>query len=84
MSGVVGGPFEKVAPHARTSPAFGRPVGVVINYSPDQAMQFDLTGKPIAIFDKAHRLGRAHFSIGGYLRPTMVLGSDTDDAGSFL
>ena len=34
-------------------PAFGRPVGVVVNYSPDRAIQFDLTGKPIAIFDKA-------------------------------
>jgi hypothetical protein len=65
-------------------PAFGKPVGVIINYSPYQAIQFDLTGKPIAIFDKAYRLGRARFSIGGYLRPTMVLGSDTDDAGSFL
>ena len=29
-------------------------------------------------------LYRARFSIGGYLRPTMVLESDTDDAGSFL
>ena len=46
-------------------PAFGKPMGVIINYSPDRAVRFDLTGKPIAIFDKAHRLGRASFSIGG-------------------
>ena len=40
-------------------------MGIIINDSPDRAIRFDLTGKPIAIFDKAHRLGRARFSIGG-------------------
>ena len=46
-------------------PAFGTPVGVIVNYSPDRAIRFDLTGRPIASFDRAHRLGRASFSIGG-------------------
>jgi hypothetical protein len=40
-------------------PAFGRPVGFVINYSPDKAVRFDLNGQPIAILDKAVRPGTA-------------------------
>jgi hypothetical protein len=34
-------------------PAFGKTVGFVINYSPDQAVRFDPNGQPIAILDKA-------------------------------
>jgi hypothetical protein len=40
-------------------PAFGRPVGFVINYSPDKAVRFDLNGQPIAILDEAVRPGTA-------------------------
>jgi hypothetical protein len=34
-------------------PAFGNPIGFVINYSPDKAVRFDRNGQPIAILDKA-------------------------------
>ena len=40
-------------------PAFGKPIGFVINYSPDKAVRFDSTGQPIAVLDKAVRPGTA-------------------------
>jgi hypothetical protein len=47
-------------------PAFGKPIGFVINYSPDRAVRFDLKGQPIAILDKAVRPGTAVlFLLGG-------------------
>ena len=47
-------------------PAFGKPIGFVINYSTDKAVRFDLNGQPIAILDKAVRPGTAVFlRLGG-------------------
>jgi hypothetical protein len=40
-------------------PAFGKPIGFVINYSPDKAVRFDRNGQPIATLDKAVRPGTA-------------------------
>jgi hypothetical protein len=40
-------------------PAFGKPIGFVINYSPDQAVRFDPNGQPVAILNKAVRPGTA-------------------------
>ena len=40
-------------------PAFGEPIGFVINYSPDKAVRFDSNGQPITILDKAVRPGTA-------------------------
>jgi len=45
-------------------PTFGKPVGVIVNYSPDRAVSFDLEGQPIEMMDRAYRLGEASFSIG--------------------
>ena len=45
-------------------PTFGRPTGLVVNYSPDHAVRFDLDGNAIEVFDRAYRLGEASFSIG--------------------
>jgi hypothetical protein len=45
-------------------PAFGKPIGFVINYSPDQAVRFDSNGQPIAILDKAIRPGTAVLRLG--------------------
>src|SRR5580704_7211631 len=41
------------------APAFGKPIGFVINYSPDQGVRFGPNGQPIAILDKAVRPGTA-------------------------
>jgi hypothetical protein len=46
-------------------PAFGKPIGFVINYSPDKAVRFDRNGQPIAILDKAVRPGTAVLRLGG-------------------
>jgi hypothetical protein len=46
-------------------PAFGKPIGFVINYSPDKAVRFDSNGQPIAMLDKAVRPGTAVLRLGG-------------------
>jgi len=46
-------------------PCFGRPTGIIVNYSPDQAVRFDLDGAPAEILDGAYRLGNASLSIRG-------------------
>jgi hypothetical protein len=46
-------------------PAFGKPIGFVINYSPDQAVRFDRNGQPIAMLDEAVRPGTAVLRVGG-------------------
>ena len=52
--------------------AFGKPVGFVINCSPDKAVRFDRNGQPIAILDKAVRPGTAGvLRLGG--RPITVV-----------
>jgi transcriptional regulator with XRE-family HTH domain len=54
--------------------AFGKPIGFVINYSPDQAVRFDRNGQPIAILDKAVRPGTAVLRLGGRPIPAEALG----------
>jgi hypothetical protein len=54
-------------------PAFGKPTGFVINYSPDQAVRFDRNGQPIAILDKAVRPGTAVLRLGGRPIPAAAL-----------
>jgi hypothetical protein len=55
-------------------PAFGKTVGFVINYSPDQAVRFDPNGQPISILDKAVRPGTAVLRLGGRPIPAEALG----------
>ena len=50
-------------------PTFGRPVGVIVNYTPDCAVRFDLSGQPIEAFDRAHRIGEAQLFLKGMRRP---------------
>ena len=46
-------------------PAFGKSIGFVINYSPDQAVRFDSNGQPIATLDEAVRPGTAALRLRG-------------------
>jgi hypothetical protein len=46
-------------------PTFGRPIGIVVNYSPDHAIRFDLDGMPREFFSKAYRVGQAHLLLTG-------------------
>jgi hypothetical protein len=55
-------------------PAFGKPIGFVINYSPDKAVRFDPNGQPIAMLDKAVRPGTAALRLGGRPIPAEALG----------
>jgi hypothetical protein len=57
-------------------PAFGKPIGFVINYSPDQAIRFDSNGQPIAILDKAVRPGTTVLRLGGASDPCGSVGAD--------
>ena len=38
-----------------TLPAFGCPIGVIVNYTPNLAVRFDLNGEALAILPRAHR-----------------------------
>lgn len=40
-------------------PCFGRVTGFVINYKPSKAVEFDLSGKPIAVHPIATRVGQS-------------------------
>jgi hypothetical protein len=55
-------------------PTFGKPIGFVINHSPDRAVRFDSNGRPIAILDKAARPGTAVLlRLGGQPIPAEAL-----------
>ena len=55
-------------------PAFGKPIGFVINFSPDKAVKFDSNRQPIATLDKAVRPGTATLHLGGRPIPAEALG----------
>ncbi len=46
-------------------PCFGKHTGIIVNYTPDCAVRFDLNASAIENFDAAHRLGEATLSISG-------------------
>jgi hypothetical protein len=46
-------------------PFFGYALGFIVNYSPDQAVRYDLKGNAVENLSKAFRLGRATFSLKG-------------------
>lgn len=46
-------------------PAFGRPSAIVINYTCDKAIEFDLEGKPLRVFDRAIRTGQTTLALSG-------------------
>jgi hypothetical protein len=48
-----------------TVPFFGYALGFIVNYSPDQAVRYDLKGDAVENLSKAFRLGRASFSLKG-------------------
>jgi len=56
-----------------TLPAFGRPVGVVVNYTPDRAVRFDLAGNALDILPRAHRPADVSVTIRGRLIPPETL-----------
>lgn len=53
-----------------TVPAFGRPIGIVVNYTPDHAIRFDLDGMPHDFFNRADHPGQADLLLNG--RPILA------------
>ena len=45
------------------TPAFGRPIGVAINYTPDHAIKYDLEGRILETLSHAIPVGHASLSI---------------------
>ena len=44
-------------------PGFGKPIGFVVNYSPDHAVRYNLQGNALEILPAAYRTGRAAMSL---------------------
>jgi hypothetical protein len=65
----LGGLREKLARSNGVITTFGRAVGLIINFSPDYAVRFDLEGNPVEALDRAYRLGEATFHLKGMGRP---------------
>jgi hypothetical protein len=42
---------------------------VIVNYTPDRAIRFDLSGRPVEVLDRAHRIGEAQLFLKGMSRP---------------
>jgi hypothetical protein len=45
-------------------PAFDHATGILVNYSPDHAVRFDLQGNVIEMLNRARRIGEATFTLG--------------------
>ena len=44
-------------------PTLGRPTGIVINYTPDRAVRFDLDGTPLETWNRTYRPGKLEFML---------------------
>src|SRR5215203_2434076 len=52
---------------------FGRALGFIVNYSPDEAVRCDLDGRPVEVLPKAYRPGEVTLSLGGKaVSPTVM------------
>ena len=49
--------------NSENTPAFGRPIGVTMNYALNRAIRYDLEGKPLEVLTEAVRCGKAFLSI---------------------
>ena len=54
-------------------PAFGRPIGVIVNYTPDRAIRFDLDGNALEVLPRAHRPVEAYIAIRDRPLPLEIL-----------
>jgi hypothetical protein len=56
-----------------TLPAFGRPIGLIVNYTPDRAVRFDLNGNPVEMFKHAYRPADTCIGLRGMPAPPATL-----------
>ena len=59
-----------VARRTREVPFFGAVTGVIVNYSPDRAVRFDLAGTPIECLPRAYCPGQTSFMLRGRRVPS--------------
>jgi hypothetical protein len=52
----------------RYVPFFGEPIGLIINYSPDRALHYDLEGNPIEWLPAAYRVGQIELTLGSRIK----------------
>jgi len=64
---------EKLSLSSNEIPAFGRPTGVIVNYTPDRAVRFDMEGNALEILSQAYRPGEALLFIGRRPIPPGIL-----------
>jgi hypothetical protein len=48
---------------SETLPAFGRPIGVIVNYTPNRAVRFDLNGDAFEVLPHAHRPAEPYIAL---------------------
>ena len=56
---------QRLAEWRHPLPGYGRPTGVIVNYSPDCGVRFDLDGTPREALDEAYRVGQVELLIEG-------------------
>ncbi len=55
--------FGRDGKAASELPAFGRPIGFIVNYTPDRAVRYDLDLNPVEEFSHAYRGGRVSLRV---------------------
>ena len=55
--------FGRDGKAASELPAFGRPIGFIVNYTPDRAVRYDLDLNPVEEFPHAYRGGRVSLRV---------------------
>jgi len=54
-------------------PGFGHPIGLIVNYTPDRAIRYDLDGKVLATLPRARRLAEAYIAVRNLPLPVETL-----------
>jgi hypothetical protein len=64
---------QRLAEWRHPLPGYGRPTGIIVNYSPDCGVRFDLDGTPRETFDEAYRIGQVQLMLKDRPTPPLVL-----------
>jgi hypothetical protein len=64
---------RRLAKWRGTIPAFGRAIGLIVNYAPNFAVRFDLRGTPREIFSEPYRIGQTYLLFKGRSIPPGAL-----------
>lgn len=76
LTGILGKLVEFRIQTSRTPdeiPAFGRPIGMIVNFTPDRAVRFDLDGSALEILPRAYRPNDVNIVLRGRPCPPETL-----------